>query len=147
MKQLKSCAVSSVFAVLAFVGSMALAQTQPASTDNSPAAAILPTPDSYACQLIMISPDLPDSPIAKFKAIGPQTTSHGGIEYKFTFGSNDFVIQANARWKGITWTKNKVLIANALTVMASDSQDSQVLMTTNPANPEEEYVTLECVPE
>jgi len=116
---------------------------QPSKTSTQ----VLPTPDHYDCQLIVIAPELAQSgsQTLKFRAIGPQTETHGGIVYSFPVGGTQVQVQANSRWRAITWLRKDKTIAAVTHLRSSDSHESEVTIAFNPLN-EEESVTLECRP-
>jgi hypothetical protein len=106
------------------------------------------TPLFYDCQVIVVAGDLPDGNAStKFKAVGPATESHGGQEYSFTFGDHQIVVMANARWRAISWSHKGVVIAKGVTVLTSDSRESNVFLLYNPqTDNDEEQVSLDCAP-
>ena len=90
-------------------------------------AADAPAAPTYDCQVIISAPELPDTvQLLKFQASAVATGSHGGDPYVFNFGAHEVLILANARWKGISWSKDKKPIASVITVMDRDSAGSQV---------------------
>lgn len=105
------------------------------------------TPDAYNCNLTIIAEDVPDgAQVQSFRAIGPETSTHGGQEYTFTFGRHEVVTIANARWRGITWYRDGKIIAAALTVSDEDLLGSKVQMVMNPEKSDSEMIFLECSP-
>lgn len=111
------------------------------------AAAMAETPDHYKCQVILVAADAPGGVgEQKFTAIGPDTSTHGGPESTFNFGPNQVTVQANARWRAITWRRGQKVVAVSLTASATDLMSSVVLLAINP-DKNEESVALECSPE
>ncbi|NJL23781.1 MAG: hypothetical protein HC902_00420 [Calothrix sp. SM1_5_4] len=105
-----------------------------------------PDPDNYSCRLMISAKDLPQGmDDARFRVVGPSTSSHGGTQYTFTFGKNKLWVLANARWRGIVWQRDDALIAHSITAAAEDSLNSLVLVVYNARDPEEN-VSLECEP-
>lgn len=98
------------------------------------------------CRIMIVDPTLPGGALEKMVDVPDQASgTHGGEMIVTEVAAHKVEMNADGKWRNITWSKNGAVIARTVTLAELIHRGIFVVILFNPAD-DEEQVSLGCEP-